>query len=206
VVSWRSLGSFGTAAKDCTRVWDREVTQVRVRLAVGVFLCVMLAVTELPGAYAATAGWRSRVEAAFSEPLHAARTGNVDLIRAAASRYVQELRTAVEAFRQALASPGESPPPGLIVAARTVEEVTRRHLTVLEGLLGRVPERAQPAIQHALEVAKTGHDQATAALDPATEDPARGRRPENTGPPAGAHGGPPDGAPGGPPGGGRGRP
>jgi len=105
---------------------------------------------------------------------------------AAAWRYVRELRAAVEALRQAMSAPGE-PPPGLAVAARTVEEATRRHLTVLEGLLGRVPEQARPALQHALEAAKRGHEQ------------------ENTGRPGGTPGGPPEGAPGGP-GGGRGRP
>jgi hypothetical protein len=123
---------------------------------------------------------------------------------AAAWRYVRELRAAVEALRQAMSAPGE-PPPGLAVAARTVEEATRRHLTVLQGLLGRVPEQARPALEHALEAAKRGHEQATAALDRAAERAGTGGKPENTGRPGGTPGGPPDGAPGGP-GGGRGRP
>jgi hypothetical protein len=119
-------------------------------------------------------------------------------------RYVRELRAAVEALRQALLAPGELPP-GLAVAARTVEEATGRHLTVLEGLLGRVPEQARPALQHALEAAKRGHEQANVALDRAAERAGTGGKPENTGRPGGTPGGPPDDAPAGP-GGGRGRP
>jgi hypothetical protein len=119
-------------------------------------------------------------------------------------RYVRELRAAVEAPRQALSAPRE-PPPGLAVAARTVEEATRRHRTVLQGLLGRVPEQARPALEHALEAAKRGHEQANVALDRAAERAGTGGKPENTGRPGGTPGGPPEGAPGGP-GGGRGRP
>ena len=169
-----------------------------------VFLGVVLALTQPAVADATPAVWGPRGEAAFSELLQAARSGDVDSIRAAAWGYVRQLRAAVEALRQALSAPGE-PSPGLAVAARTVEEATRRHLTVLEGLLGRVPEPARPALQHALEVAKRGHEQATAALDRAAEGAGTGRRPENAGRPGGTPGGPPDGAPGGP-GGGRGRP
>jgi hypothetical protein len=168
------------------------------------FLGVVLAVTQPAVARANAAGWGPGVEAAFSEVLQAARSGDVNLIRAAVWRYVRELRAAVEALRQALSAPGE-PPPGLAVAARTVEEATRRHLTVLEGLLGRVPEQARAALQHALESAKRGHEQATAALDRAAERAGTGGKPENTGRPEGTPVGPPDGAPGGP-GGGRGRP
>ena len=111
----------------------------------------------------------------------------VRVVFAFLGRYVRELRAAVEALRQALSAPGE-PPPGLAVAARTVEEATRRHLTVLEGLLGRVPEQARAVLQHAL-----------------AERAGTGGKPENTGRPGGTPGGPPEGAPGGP-GGGRGRP
>jgi hypothetical protein len=171
-----------------------------------VLLCVILIATQLFVVQAAPVGWGSLVEAAFLELLHAARTGNVDLIRAAASRYVRELRAATEALRQAQPSPGKSPSPGLVVAAQTVEEATWRHLTVLEKLLASVPEQAQPAIRHALVVARRGHDQATAVLERAAAGPATGKRPENAGSPVGAPGGPPEGAPGGPQGGGRGRP
>jgi hypothetical protein len=131
---------------------------MRVRV-VFAFLGVVLAVAQPAVARATPAGWGPGVEAAFSEVLQAARSGDVNLIRAAAWRYVRELRAAVEALRQALSAPGE-PPPGLAVAARTVEEATRRHLTVLQSLLGRVPEQARPALEHALEAAKRGHEQA----------------------------------------------
>ena len=107
---------------------------------------------------------------------------------AAAWRYVRELRAAVEALRQAMSAPGE-PPPGVAVAAREVEEATRRHLTVLESLLGRVPEQAWPALQHALEAAKRGHEQANVALDRAAERAGTGGKPENTGRPGGNPGG-----------------
>jgi len=73
------------------------------------------------------------------------------------------------------------------------------------ALPGRVPEQARRALQHALEAAKRGHEQAAAALERAAEGAARDRKPENTGRPGGTPGGPPDGAPG-VPGGGKGRP
>ena len=152
------------------------------------FLGVVLAVTQPAVARATPAGWGPGVEAAFSEVLQAARGGDVNLIRAAVWRYVRELRAAVETLRQALLAPGELPP-GLAVAARTVEEATRRHLTVLQSLLGRVPEQARPALEHALEAAKRGHEQANVALDRAAEGAARDRKPENTGRPGGTPGG-----------------
>jgi hypothetical protein len=158
------------------------------------FLGVVLAVAQPAVARATPAGWGPGVEAAFSEVLQAARSGDVNLIRARPSGLPLSGTVGTR-----------EPPPGLAVAARTVEEATRRHLTVLQGLLGRVPEQARPALQHALEAAKRGHEQANVALDRAAERAGTGGKPENTGRPGGTPGGPPEGAPGGP-GGGRGRP
>lgn len=80
---------------------------------------------------------------------------------------------------------------------------TSRHLAVLEGVLGRVPAEARPAIERAIQASQRGRQAATTAL---SRTPAAGvvsGRPGSAGPPAGTGGrpgGPPTGVPG-PPGG-----
>lgn len=100
-----------------------------------------------------------------------------------------------------------------------VNSNTLSHVSVLEGLLGKVPEQARPALERAIAMSQQGNQAATAALN---RTPAAGRaagRPGVGGPPSGIGGppsgvggppsgvgGPPAGAGGGPPAGVGGRP
>lgn len=81
-----------------------------------------------------------------------------------------------------------------------VDRNTRRHLGVLEGLLGKVPEQARPDIERAIQVSQRGNRAAVEAL---SRTPAAGvltGRPGAVGSPAGV-GGRPGGVAGGKPGG-----
>ncbi|MCL4873730.1 hypothetical protein KJ039_06590 [bacterium] len=82
-------------------------------------------------------------------------------------------------------------------ALERVEGATMKHTEVLTGLLEKVPAEARPAIEHAIEVSRTGRDHALGALErirasePARpesiEKPIRIERPERpAGLPSGA--------------------
>jgi hypothetical protein len=113
-------------------------------------------------------------------------------------------------------------------ALEAVERSTTKHTEVLTDLLGKVPEQARPAIQHAIEVSKRGRNTAFDRLEriqrgeiPAgkpegigrpekPEGPGRLERPERPAIPGGigrpgGFGGPGGGRPGGGPPGGRGK-
>ncbi len=49
-------------------------------------------------------------------------------------------------------------------AVQKIEAATARQTEILTGLLSKVPERAQPAIERAIAAAREGHDKAIAAL------------------------------------------
>lgn len=81
-----------------------------------------------------------------------------------------------------------------------VDRNTRRHIGVLEGLLGKVPEQARSAIERALAASRKGNEAATAALARTRAAGVQAGRPGSAGSPSGV-GGAPGGAGGGPPGG-----
>ena len=123
-------------------------------------------------------------------------------VRAARGRTLEELTKA-----QSAAGAGVE---GRTRAREAVDRGTQVHLRVLQDVLGKVPEQAKPAIEHALEVSKTGRERALGAVEGERGAEARPGPPSGTrigppsgvrpGPPAGI-GGPPSGVPGGPPGG-----
>jgi len=124
-------------------------------------------------------------------------------VRAARGRTLEELTKAQSAAGAGLE--------GRARAHEAVDRGTQVHLRVLKDVLGKVPEQAKPAIEHALEVSKTGRERALGALEGERGAGARPGPPSGTriGPPSGVSpgpspgiGGPPSGAPGGRPSGG----
>ncbi len=102
--------------------------------------------------------------------------------RMARERTLDELRRAED-----LTGAGSE---GRARAREAVDRGTLVHLRVLKEVFDKVPPQAKAAIQHALEVSRTGREAALGALGD------RGARP---GPPAGIRSGPPSGVSPGPP-------
>lgn len=104
-------------------------------------------------------------------------------------------------------------------ALSAVERATTKHTEVLSNLLGRVPEKARPAIQRAIEVSQRGRNTAIDRLERIQRGEIPAGKPEGIGRPEkrerpaipggidmpGGFGGPGGGRPGGGPPGGRGR-
>lgn len=77
-------------------------------------------------------------------------------VRAARGRTLEELTKAQSAAGAGLE--------GRARAREAVDRGTQVHEQVLTDVLGKVPEQAKPAIEHALEVSKTGRESALGAL------------------------------------------
>lgn len=89
----------------------------------------------------------------------AAERGDASAAAEQAGRYTQHL----ERLSASLVAGNLAQDDVLAVAAR-VDEATLKHIPVLEGLLGTVPDQARPAIERALQVSRRGHDTATEAI------------------------------------------
>jgi hypothetical protein len=113
---------------------------------------------------------------------------------------------------------------GVNRALEVVDQHTTKHTEVLTDLLGKVPEEARPAIQHAIGVSQRGRNTALDRLERIRRGEIPAGRPQGVGPPGkpewpermerpgrpampggivrpGGFGGPGGGIPGGPPGG-----
>ena len=122
--------------------------------------------------------------------------------RPALERALQEVRSAKERTLTELSAAGEAAgasQEGPARAREAVDRGTQTHLRVLQDALGQVPPQAQPAIERALEVSRTGRTTALQALQGGVPPQASGTH--RPGPPAGVppswgHSGPPGGIPG----------
>ncbi|WKZ33024.1 MAG: DUF5667 domain-containing protein [Thermodesulfobacteriota bacterium] len=94
------------------------------------------------------------------------------LARGLADRYGASVRAAMDEaeLAQSLGMDAGS-------ALERVEAATMKHTEVLAGLLEKVPAEARPAIEHAMEVSRTGRDHALGALERIrASEPARPER------------------------------
>lgn len=82
-----------------------------------------------------------------------------DLAGKAAERAADKLSKALDRVESAKAKGKD-----VTDTARRVEEATSRHITVLQGVLEKVPEQAKDAIQRAIDVSQRGHDKALEML------------------------------------------
>lgn len=132
---------------------------------------------------------RPGIERALQASQQASREG----LNRSIEQYAANIGAMARAMEMGEVAPGES-----ASVYDRVDRSTRRHIGVLEGLLGKVPEQARAGIERALAASQKGNQVARAAL---ARTPAAGvsaGRPGSAGPPSGA-GGPPGGAGGGPP-------
>jgi|GEM_PF-5038577 len=113
--------------------------------------------------------------------------------RSAIERALGEVRVArertLEELRRAEGATGAGSE-GRARAREAVDRGTLVHLQVLQDVFDKVPSQAKAAIQHALEVSRTGREAALGAL---------GDGGARLGPPAVIRSGPPSGVPPGPP-------
>ena len=121
---------------------------------------------------------------------------------AAVGRSVEQFTRNIDAVGRAIETDAVDQREAISVLDR-VDRNTRRHVSVLEGLLGQVPEQARPAIERAIQASQRGQQAATQALARTPAAGVQAGRPGAAGAPAdiggrptGAGGGPPSGTPG----------
>lgn len=89
----------------------------------------------------------------------AQRRGDTATVEQNVAQYTANARELNEALAR-----GQVEEADTIDVVERVDKATLKHVSVLEGLLEKVPEQARPGIERALEVSQRGHDAATQAL------------------------------------------
>lgn len=145
-------------------------------------------------------------EALLKHAQRARKRGDHATVRRSVEQYTANISSVGRAIEQGAVDESEA-----VSVLDRVSRNTRRHISVLEGLLGKVPEQARPAIDRALRVSQRGHQAATEALRRTPAAGVRTGRPGAAGSPTGVGGrpggaGPASGKRGGRPGGKRGGP
>lgn len=129
---------------------------------------VMLAVTAWLGTGGAGAAQDplALAESWLQVLINTAQAGDAAGAQAAALEYANAIQRAVREIQQGATGPRghKGLPPGIATAARRVREATWRHLQVLYALLPHLSPQAEPAVEHAIQAASKGYEQAMAAL------------------------------------------
>ncbi len=139
----------------------------QIRMTI-LFVALALAVSAAPAARAQDAQPMSEKDAKKqlkkgAQALEKAREASARGNASAAAEHATGLSVALESINRQLAERGVKEKDALDIAAR-MDEATLKHIPALEGLLARAPEQARPAIEHALQASRRGHDAATAAI------------------------------------------
>ena len=98
-------------------------------------------------------------EKALKKLESAQQKNNMAEATAHARAYAQHLERAEQALAQRAVRESD-----VLDVADRVDEATLKHIPVLTRVLNKVPAEARPAIEHALEVSRRGHQTATQAI------------------------------------------